>query len=322
MLNSAFRAVFTVLIIGLLLRAVGWHNLLDAFGYTELPWLLGMYVLLIINRVVQAAQMQLILGKVGHRLRLGRIFLANSLSVLYSFILPGDMLAGVAKWANLSAATGKKSVVLNAIIYNRLVLLIPPLVLGAGALALENPFSDSLLSEALIVFAAAALAAVVFIFHPKYGAVTDRIVRKMTDPLPNAIGSRIHSVRESLIDFRAFRLRDHLHVYSIGIFSMFMNLLVFSCATKAMGLSISFHTLAWVMALLLSSRQLPITLCNLGIREGILMAVLSPYEAEPERAFVLGLIMFSWQIIMAFVGLSYQIAFTFGIAQWKSYGDQ
>ena len=51
------------------------------------------------------------------------------------------------------------------------------------------------------------------------------------------------------------------------------------------------------------------------------MVVLSPYGIEPERAFALGLIMFSNQIIIAIVGLSYQIALSLGLAKWK-FDDQ
>jgi uncharacterized membrane protein YbhN (UPF0104 family) len=317
MLHSFFKACSTVLIISILLRVVSWKAILDALSSTALAWLLPMYGMMIVGRTLEAIQMQVILGKVGYRLRLGRIFMANTLSAFYSFILPGDMLAGIAKWANLSAATGNKAVILNAIVYNRLVLIIHPLVIGVFALAWENPFHSSILPGALIIMIILALAIVVCIFHPSYGVITDKIIRKISKPLPNVINRRVEKILKSITEFRYFRLRDHFNIYSIGFFILLIRLIIFALASTAVGIQIPFYTLAWIMALLTSSRQLPITFSNLGVREGILMAVLSPYGVEVESSFALGLIMFSNQILIGFIGFLYHISLIFGMAQWK-----
>ena len=317
MLYFFLKVSFSILIICILLKVLSLEKILIAIIKADIVWVLAMYGMVLFSRFVEAIQMQVILRKVGSRLRAKRIFMANTLSVLYTFILPGDMLASIAKWANLSAATGKKSVILNAIVYNRLVLLIPPLIIGALALAWDNPFYGSFISEALILMAIASLAVFFWIFNPWSGVFTDKIIRKTSRVLPNAIRTQIEKILSSMKDFRSFRLRDHFYIYMIGIFSMSLRLLVFTIASKAIGLHLSFLTLAWVMALLISCRQLPITLNNLGVREGILMVVLSPYGVEFEKAFALGMIMFSTSILIAFIGLLYQIALTFGLAQWK-----
>jgi hypothetical protein len=227
------------------------------------------------------------------------------------------MIASAAKWANLSSATNNKSVVINAIVYNRLVILVPPLIIGAVALAWENPFPDSLLEEGVTLLALAGIVAVICIFHPKYGAATDRFARKLFGSLPLKIKNLVETVLDALQPFRRFQLRDHISIYSVGILSMVMNFAVFACAVKAVGLEIPFLTQAWTMALLLSSRQVPITLSNLGIREGILMVVLSNYGVDLEISFTLGLIIFSYSIVMALIGLLYQISLTLGLSDSK-----
>lgn len=315
-LFSFFKVTFTILIVGILLTVVGWRTVLDALSKTALIWLLPMYGVMINGRILDAVQMKLILGKVGYRVRVERIFLANALSCFYTFILPGDMLAGLAKWANLSAATGDRPTVLNAMVYNKLALLIPALIIGTLALAWENPFHESVLPEALVLMALLALTFLICIFHPDYGEVTDKIIYKITKPLPGVIRSRIEKLLDSMVAFRSFRLRDHFKFYLIAILLLLIRLIVFALASRAVGIQVNILTMTWVMALLISSQQLPITLANIGVREGILMAVLSPYGVPVENAFAFGLIIFSNQIIVGLIGLSYQIALTLGFAQW------
>lgn len=77
-------------------------------------------------------------------------------------------------------------------------------------------------------------------------------------------------------------------------------------------------TVIWLMAVLLVARRVPITISNLGVREGILIVVLGLYGVEPERAFAVGLVVFSGHIFVALFGLAYQVALTLGLAEWQT----
>ena len=316
--KTILKITLTFFILFLLIYSVGWGKLINILRGTYLPALVVMYGLSLFARLVQAFQMQVILKKACHPLRLARIFLANALSALYSLVLPGDVIASVAKWANLSAATGKKSTVLNAIVYNRLALLLPPLVIGACSIVFENPFPDIPLAEIMVCVAAAGVLATVGIFHPYLGSHLDRMITGLTGFLPEGWRKKIGAVLSSLHDFRAFRLKDHLQIYCIGTISLFSGLIEFFFAARAVGIAVPFLTLAWVMAILHATRQVPITISNLGVREGLLITLLGAYGIEAERAFALGLVMFSNQLLGACIGAIYQIALSTGFAKWKN----
>ena len=99
---------------------------------------------------------------------------------------------------------------------------------------------------------------------------------------------------------------------------MAASVLLFACGAYAMSLTIPFWTIAWVHALLVVIRQVPITISGLGVREGILIATLGPYGVEPERAFALGLLLFSNQVLFALVGAAYHFLLACGWAQWAT----
>jgi uncharacterized membrane protein YbhN (UPF0104 family) len=307
----------TAFVTGVLIRMIGWTQIVDALARTRWQWLLVMYTLLLGSRVVYALEMKVVLRRVGAPVGLGRVFLANSLSILYSLVLPGDLFASAAKWGNLSAATGKKSVVFNAIVYNRFALLLPPLFFGAIALALENPFPETPFAE-LVASVVVAMIVVMFgLYHPRLGPYVDNIVRRVASPLPTAVYSRVEMILVSMAGFRSLRFTDHIQIFAIGSLGVTMSVLVFLSAVNAMGIAVPSLVLIWTQTILIALRQIPITISNLGVREGFLIYVFGQYGILPESAFAVGMLAFSNILLMAFIGLVYQLTLFSGIARWE-----
>ena len=73
----------------------------------------AVYLIALISILVNAFLLRFLLSSIGLQVSIGRVILAKSLSTFYALILPGDLFAGVAKWADLSAATGDKARVLS-----------------------------------------------------------------------------------------------------------------------------------------------------------------------------------------------------------------
>jgi len=318
LIKYCIKLILTVTVMGILVYVVGWQEIGNALLETTPMWLLFMYLGMLSNRLITAFQMHTLLGWVGLNVNTSRVFLANSLSVLYSLIVPGDLIAAGAKWANLSAATGKKSMVLNAIIYNRLALLLPPLLLGCTALILDDPFQLRLLRVAIFGLLLLTIIGAVLLYHPGLDSVTDRIVFSIIRFLPKAVASRIEMMITSLNAFRAIKPLHHLVILTISIGSVFVGVAVFVSASYAVGIKVPILTLAWTLVLLQVVRMAPITISNIGVREGLLVVILGMYGITAEKAVALGLIMFSSSLLTALIGLGYQFALTMGWARWDS----
>lgn len=305
-------------VMALLVNLVGWDKVIVMARETELPWLMALLSAVLAVRCIEAVQMRVLLAKLDLRISVFRIFLANALSALYSLVVPGDVIASVAKWADLSAATGRKSLILSAIVYNRIALLVPVLGMGTVALAIENPFADSYIVGVLMLVGILIVALALGLFHPTLRVYGAGLCRWLTSPFPPRIHELVERVLASLEGFREFLIKDHLVVYGFSLLSLLTNVAVVDCATRAMAIELSPLVLFWVTAVLIAARQVPVTVSNLGVREGILIVVLELYGVEPERAMTMGLLLFSGQLLVAIIGLMYQLALSLGLARWDN----
>jgi uncharacterized membrane protein YbhN (UPF0104 family) len=285
LLVTLLKFSLTALLLIVLIRAAGWSALEEAVSRTNGLWLLALYGTMLLGMGVHTTRLLAVLRLVGLQLRFWRVLLANALSAFYTLILPGDLLAGVAKWANLSAATGQAALVFSAIIYNRMTLVLSTLICGALAVAGQNPFPDIPLAGLAIFLSVGLIGGAVVVLHPGH--------------------------------FRAFAVSDHLHIFVLALVSFFVSLAMFVFASRAVGVELPYLTLVWVNALLLIARLIPITISNLGVREGLLIVIMGTYGIEPAQAMAVGLIAFTASIVNALVGASYQVALLTGLAQWR-----
>jgi len=252
-----------------------------------------------------------------------RAFLAGSLSALYGLIIPGDSLASVAKWADLSAAVGEKSGVLNAILYRRLMRLMPEIVVGLIAFAIHNPTDNPLIPVFLSIVSILILIISIFFYHPRTGPKINNLIGKVSDSIiPKGISSRIDHVLTSLENFYVFSWQFHLKMLLRSLLIILVGYISFYFTAISAGLDLSVIIILWVKSIILIARQLPISISGLGVRESILVAVLSPFGVPDVAAFSLGIISFTNSIIYGLIGAGYQISLTFGWVKWRTPMDE
>lgn len=313
-LNVLLKLGLATTVMVLLVNWVGWNKAMEATLEAELPWLMSLCGVVLLGRGIEAIQMRVLLGKLHVRISVCRIFLANALSSFYSLVVPGDVIASAAKWSNLSAATGKKSLILNAIVYNRIALLTPVLAVGTVALAIENPFAEYYLVWIFMLCGCLIMGLGLGLFHPTIGMYGSGLCRWLTSPFPQRIQELVEHVLTSLEGFREFRFSDHLGVYAFSILALLINVSMLGCATHALGLELSALVLFWVSVVLIAARQVPLTVGNIGVQEGLLIVLLGLYGVEPERALAVGFLLYTGHLF-SLIGLLYQLALSLSLAR-------
>jgi uncharacterized membrane protein YbhN (UPF0104 family) len=304
--------VLTAGLLAFLIHMVGWRELREGLSRAQLPWLAAMYGVVAINFVMMAACLRWQLNKAGVSVSLGRVLLANALANLYALVLPGDMMAGVAKWVMLSAATGQRARVLSALLLNKFALALPPLLFGTIALVFDSPFPRLPVAQTTVGAAAIAFAGLFIMLHPRTSKPVDQCVRAATRAVPIALRPKAERFFEALTAFRSYRVRDHFELLFLALVIFWLGIASFYCATRALGLDVPLATLVWISLALFISRLLPITFNNLGVREGLLILALGPNQVEPALAVALGLLMFSNTIWIGLLGAACQVAVAFG----------
>lgn len=317
-LGYSIRAALSVLILSALFRIVGCDRV--GLALNQVVWYPGMfvYVTMLISITVNASMLRYILNCVHLRVTLKRIMLAQALATFYTLILPSDVLAGIVKWSDLSAATGDKARVLSALVFATIALALPTLVVGALALTLANPFEVDGLPAVRAAIASAAIVVTALVLNERVGRSLDQVLRNWSARCPNIVQSRAESLLRAIDDFRSLRPNDHLTVFLLASLAFPLGATGMWFAFTAIGESVPVTALLWVGMILFVSRLLPITLGNLGVRESILAVAFGFYGVEPAPAVLVGSIVFSNTRLMAVVGGVYQVAVAQVWVRWRT----
>lgn len=314
--SLVLRVTLAVLILGLLFRVAGWDALRIAFLETRWSWMIAVYLAAIASILVNAALLRFLMKSTGLEIGIGRVLLAKAQATLVSLILPGDMFAGAAKWANLSAATGDRAGVLSAMMFSKIALAVPPLVIGSVALAWNNPFPETEISVVAAAIAVVVLTATVLTLHRTSGLFVDELMlatsRKMPSPLRSGVQGLVTAVRE----LRTMRRSGFLVTTLLSLIVFGLAILSIFFAARAVDVMVPVTAFFWVIMFLFISRLLPLTVGNIGVREGILVLSFGLYGIEPATAILVGLLMFSSVIIVGAIGAAYQVAVAMGWVEW------
>lgn len=312
------RLALTAIVVALLVRVVGWRDIGSALLDASPAPLLLMYAVAMLRVVVEATQLRHLMQKVGMPISVGRVFMASQLAALYTLTVPGELAASAAKWADLSRATGKRSLVLNAMAYNKLLLTAAPLLVGGVALLIDDPLGTRWGLAIPIGLILAITWLMISLYHPHLGALTDRFLRRKVSRLPHLISSRIGFVLESMGRIRALPFRTHVTMVAFTALGIAIGVVRFYIGMRALGIVVPLVSVLWVTAFLRLVALLPLTVANLGIRESMLVVTLSASGVPPQQAVALGLLGFSITVLMALVGAGYQFASAVGWTRMPS----
>ncbi len=289
-------------------RVVGWQKIARALAGTDLScvamaWLLGLAA-----RSGEAFQLSLVMRRMELAIRPFHVLLASSMGAMYSLVIPGDLTSSVVKWAYLASATGKRSAVLNAIVYNRFMAIGPWILGGLAALTIHNPWQSALLPLGALALGATMAACMLILYHPRLGPRTDRLVMTILRRLlPCHVSRRIEDALQSLTTLREFPIRLHFLVFSVGCVNAMVLFGAFAAMSSAVGIRVSWVLLAWVWCVLMLMRQLPISIHGLGVREAALVVLLGRFGVADNAAFALGTLVFLDIVLFAVLGAGMQV---------------
>jgi hypothetical protein len=313
--KGIFRLALTVAVVGTLLHFVDWRHILSALAETDLAWLMPAYALVVVRRGIEVAQMTLVLRFVDCRVGWIRVFRANALAAFYALFTPGSLIPVAVKWTDLAAATGKRAIVLNAIVYSRTLLDLQPMIIGAGALAWANPTGEPMLAVVAGALAALGVALALCLFAPWLAPFTRLLSNAVGRCLPARVRARLDHLLDDLEPFRAFPLTRHLGLAAMALSGFAVGIVVRLMIMKSLGFTVPLSTIIWIDAMLLAASHVPITFGNFGVREGLVVAAFGLYGVPADVAVAYGLIVYSCRHILALVGAGYQVAL---IAGWAT----
>ena len=282
---------------------------------TRWQFLIAVWALTAIIFWINSIKMQLILKKQGCNVSIVTLFGASAVTLFYSMFIPGILSAGI-KWYILRKDTGKGSNVLSSMLYNQLSIMFVMTVFGLGALMATNPASlliangqnQWLLPVVCGVLLVTMLLLALLLLNKSAGGKMLEILGLLLRPLPSRVRPKSHEILDQIAIFQTVGCRFHLTITLITITGTLIGgVATYVLAARGANITVPLGVFVWLCAIVYILGKVPISVANLGVREYMLVSLLSMYGVDKPAALLMSMILFSALVFMAGIGAIFQL---------------
>jgi uncharacterized membrane protein YbhN (UPF0104 family) len=154
------------------------------------------------------------------------------------------------------------------------------------------------------------------------GGKIDAFVGKVLRYTPDFFRLHATSVLNAFAELRKLRLVTYAAALAMATLVFGLAILATWFAASAASVEVPLSAFYWINLFLFISRLLPLTVGNIGVREGILAVAFGLYGVPAAAAVLVGLLMFSSFLLIGMVGGAYQAAIANGWVEWRVRPDR
>lgn len=301
------RLLATVAILGVLATRLDGRALFRAVGSIRfVPWAAATCWMALAS-LLDAAAARKIFGALGLEWRFGHVLRVNYTG--YFFALLGALPGGLARWAGMAGPQGRGAQALAGILlerYLRAAALLPLCVLAflRQPAARFAPREHGAYLTGFALLGGALLLVAILAFGPRWswarGHGTAGRASATARPL-----SPLRTLCRNLPRRRA----DWLLAWALLVLRALASTLTLVLLLPAAGVSLRGVDALWVASMTAMAQVVPLTVCGLGVREGMLVYLLAKHGAAPEQGLLIGLL---WFWAAAALGIAGAICFLAG----------
>jgi hypothetical protein len=190
------------------------------------------------------------------------------------------------------------------------------MVFGLAALMITNPASLSmsnaenqwLLPAICGILLTAIIVISLLLLNSRTGGKIINGIGFMLRPLPAKISQKGREILDQIATFQAAGAGFHLRIASITIIdTLIAGVIAYILAAHAANITAPVGVFVWLWAVIYVLGRVPISVANLGVREVILVGLLTIYGVDKSQALLMSMILFSALVVMAIIGAIYQI---------------
>jgi uncharacterized membrane protein YbhN (UPF0104 family) len=310
------RILITVGLLIFVFHQIEFQQFWQTIKTARWEFLIAVWALTVILFWINSIKMRFILKKQGCHVHVGTIFGASSVTRLYAMVIPEILSTGV-KWHILRKNTGKGSNVFSSMVYNQLSLFVVMIIIGLIALIVTDPISllltggknKWLLPSVCGVLLAAIILISLLLLNNRTGSKITKAIGLLLKPLPERIHQKAQEILEQIAIFQSAGAKFHLTVTAITIISaLITGAFIYTFAARAANITTTpVAVFMWLYAIIYVLNRLPISVANLGVREVTLVSLLGVYGVEKSAALLMSMILFSGLVLMAIIGVGYQL---------------
>jgi uncharacterized membrane protein YbhN (UPF0104 family) len=312
------RIAGTTILLVLVLSKIDLSELASSIGSIKFRYILPAWGLALVTLWLRSVKMKLILQRQNCHVESRKVFAAQAVTSLYNLIIPGFISTGV-KWYIIRGYTGMGHKVFSGMIYNQLTDVITFLIIGLAAFLVAKPINN----PHLLVLCGIALAGLITIALLLPSKACSQklaaLVRLVLKPLPHTIQKKGLAALQQITLLETSPWSFHLKILFFNVLRVALRACIYLFAAEAARIKVGIAPVVCVFVVVFLMGRLPIFVGNLGAREFTIVHTLAIYKVEPSSALLMSMVIFSCVILMAFIGVIYQLCWIVGIGHSPSF---
>lgn len=246
------------------------------------------------------------------------VFKISLMASFYGLFLPGKNLTGGAiRFYELSKLNNKKAEALASIILDRIFATIALIAVGALFWLMDWQSATGNFGLSFIVVFGILLVLITLLSDVR---ILNPVMKFFEIVNLRSVKRGLSKFYESINEYRNVPLKSLGFIFMLSVLIHFLEVLVYYLLAESLSLNISAVTIGWVRCVAILATMVPITICGLGVREGVLIFLLRPYGVAGEEAFALSILAFLVTIfLVGIIGGLFEIGkMMLKVAKWKS----
>ncbi len=287
----------SAVVLGLLLRWAGIHQVAHTLRGTDLAWFLPAVAVSAATVVMMALRWQMLLAAKGLPVPLGWLVRTYFVALFAGQFLPAAIGGDAVRVVELGRRTGDAPEAVASVLIDRLVGLVSLVVLAVFAVAVSGAGRRPGVIAAEAAFGMAAAAVLVMLFSSRLRGAVARWLE------PRAAGRRLAAGRRFYDALHAYR--DHRGtLVAVGLLALAVQLArvgVIWMLVRALSLDVPDSVVLLAGPIVFAALALPVSLNGIGVREAVFVYFLHGHAGRSE-AIALGLAFFAVGTLTALGG--------------------
>lgn len=273
-----------------LLKKIPLSRVIDSLFSVNVGFVFSAFLASILLQLVLAYRLRLLTEKQKINISTFDLLCINLSAFFYGLFLPGgNLTGGMVRFYKLSGLSDSRGGVLVSMVFDRVVATVTLCVIGVFFWLLD--FSN-LRTVSIIAFMGGLFLVCAGFFSRKVIPFNKRWEKVSLVP------KRFGSLYLSLSRYRHASPGFILLVVFISLVAQLFGVLIYYVLAASLKLELSFVTIGWIRSAVVFATMFPVSFSGLGIREGVLIALLKPFEVPEKEALALSFLIFCITLLL------------------------
>lgn len=296
-MRTVLKALFGLLLIGLLL----WRTDLHALGHTlasySWPWLLIALFLMVVSWPVAAARWKLFVPRVPF----SRLLELTLIGQFYAIVLPGQLAGELVKAYRLAKGNIDAERLAASVVVDRIIGTIALLSIASTGLLLSRHHVPSAWAWLFLIATLVLIGSLFALRLPWAARLASHIIKRLEVTRLRGVAISLHRAMDAWSGFSRETTRLFASL-ALGIAFQLLGMAIFAALATNLGILLPLADWAWILGVVSLAVLIPVSIGGIGLREGALVGCLSLFGVAAERAIALSFGVFAITLVGALVG--------------------